>query len=235
VLLNDPEPAVRRVAAETIEALGPAFQKPGCLSARLADESTDIRLAAARTLLKHHNPGDASACRVLIAVATNKQGGPDCEPALHALRGAGPEAQAQAVAVLIPRLPQDNVAARAQAIEALISLGPAAHAALPALRRLSRDEHARARGLAALALLEIGGEGEPYDPELHAAIVSDPLVNLDQRGELLQTLLTSSPASVSKVAGALIRQLGDAQPSVREEALELLRRISDVGPVELPE
>ncbi|AYN42649.1 HEAT repeat domain-containing protein [Streptomyces dangxiongensis] len=76
--------------------------------------------------------------------------------------------------VLVRELTQADPVARHHAVRALGSMGPAARAALPALRRLARSGPARERVPAACALWHITAEPGPVRPVFRAAWAEDP-------------------------------------------------------------
>jgi HEAT repeat protein len=234
-LLSDPDVEVRRAAIGAVEALGSDPRRAECLTARLSDEFPEIRVLAARALLRIDPPSAPKVGRSLVPLLADPEPVIDRRLVIEVLVQVEAGTQEEVVAALIPLLAYSDESVRASAIDALRAFGSSASSALPSLWRLFRDKGSGVRGLAGMAILEIGGEGQPYEPEVHAAIVSDPHVELEQRGGLLESLMVSGPASVPNVSAALIRQLGDAQPGVRQDALELLRQLSDAGPIKLPQ
>lgn len=110
-------------AAEAVPALVRAMEKPGKYGVRSILETLDRIGSAARAAAP-------AVCRVLKSGSDNERAA--AAQTLGALRASGTETVAALVAAL--RDPSEHV--RLKAVYALDSLGPAAKAAVPELRRL---------------------------------------------------------------------------------------------------
>ncbi|QTD96847.1 HEAT repeat domain-containing protein [Streptomyces cyanogenus] len=93
--------------------------------------------------------------------------------------------------VLLRELAQPDPDARRSAARQLARLGPAAHAALPALRRLAASGPAWERVPAACALWDIAGDPEPVLPVFRTAWTADPRT----RAPIARCLTTMGPAA----------------------------------------
>ncbi|MEV6054341.1 HEAT repeat domain-containing protein [Streptomyces sp. NPDC052107] len=115
----------------------------------------------------------------------------------HAAAAAGALWSAQQDAsvvlpVLLRELTQGDPAGRHLAAVQLGRLGPAGHAALPALRRMARSRLARERVSAACALWRIDADPEPVLPVFREAWAQDP----HTRRPIARCLTAMGPAAV---------------------------------------
>jgi HEAT repeat protein len=235
-LLKDRAIEVRVAAAE---ALGGYGADPGVAAALAAaatgDEDHGVRFAAARALLSVNGPSDPTAVRALVALAADPYLGADRRAILDVLKGSGQEARDQALAALVGLLTTGDEDILPEVISCLQSVEPPPRAVLPALERLLSAKEPTLRGLAGMAIATIEGKQSPRAVAALIGVITDPNVSPDTRQLALGTLHESNPAALAKVAPALFRQLGDADPNVRRVAHEMLGEIIAEIPAELPD
>ncbi|MBI1737183.1 MAG: HEAT repeat domain-containing protein [Candidatus Rokubacteria bacterium] len=131
--LRETDPEMRRIATETLGALGRAAPGPfvPLIAASLEDRETVVRVAAVRALrevgapalmamreaLRHDDPGvRAAAADAVVAIAPSRP---------------------EAVTAVLPLLDDAEASVRASTVRALASLGADARGALPVLGRLA--------------------------------------------------------------------------------------------------
>ena len=233
-LLKDRSDAVRAAAAES---LGEFHPDPGAASALVAatgDADRAVRLAAARVLIVKCG-GDRSAIRTLLAMVADPEPVPDRGAVLEVLKRAGDEAQDQAVAALTGLLSHVDPLVLPDVINCLVTLGPRARAALPALERLWKDPDAGVNVAARQAIVAIEGRETPRGVAILLEMIADPTIPIDQREAAMWTVVEVNPSGLVKVTPSLIRQLGDADPYVRTSAAELLSVIVRSTRAEMPD
>lgn len=167
--IRDDDPEVRRRAADALGRFGPeAASQAAALRAALTDPDPNVRFGAARSLGRVERRDSDPVARTVLELLTvpvvpnlpevdRGPRNPDRTAAAELVRGMGPEAQARAVAVLIPLVGAQDLAVRRAAIESLQSLGPAAAPAVPSLEQASRSDDLVTRCLASLTLAKIEG------------------------------------------------------------------------------
>ncbi len=256
-LLKDPASSVRAASAESLGEFAPDLAAATGLEVAIGDQDRAVRLAAAKALLKFGDNGKPLTIRTLLVLLADPEPVPDRYEALEVLKGISDEAQEQAAAALArllsrralghvrrvaPEQPEgvfpspvsDESAVCPDVIDCLHSLGPRAHPALPALESLLNDDDHVLRHSAGLAVVAILGKNHPRSVAILVGIISDETLPRDWRTSSLLELQAMGPAALAKTTPALIRQLGDPNPTVRVTALSLLQEIVGMTPAEMP-
>jgi HEAT repeat protein len=245
---------VRKNAARTLGAIGPAARAavPDLLKA-LKDESPDVRLQVARTLVRLHPPSGREAIGVLVAIfaqqsperndqaveilgqigeagvpalseALADQSPPVRAGAARSLGKIGPPAR-RAVPGLTAALKDPEESVRAAAAEALGQIGPLARKAVPGLLARLKDEKPFVRMKAAGALWEVDRRTRETIPVLIQALAGDR-----EKYEADRTLGRMGEAAVTP----LVQALGDKNFIVRRGAIETLGHIGPAAEPAVP-
>jgi HEAT repeat protein len=127
---------------------------------------------------------------------------------------------AEAVAVLLEALRQEDVTVRVHALRVLAHIGPEAKAAVPGLVEVLRDEQARVRLGAAAALESIGPAAGAAVPALVHRLAHD--ANPAVRARVLVVLQALGPEATP----GLLEALQDQDPHVRQRAGEALKQVN---------
>ena len=89
-------------------------------------------------------------------------------------------------------------------------------------------------GGAGPAIVPGAGQGNPRSIAILLRIIADAAVQQDVRENAIAMVRGVDPSALAKATPDLVRQLADANPNVRRNAVELLSMLIDVAPVELP-
>ena len=89
-------------------------------------------------------------------------------------------------------------------------------------------------GSAGTAVVPGGGQASPRCIAILLRIIADAAVQQDVRENAIAMVRGVAPSALAKVTPDLVRQLADADPNIRRNAVELLSMLIDVAPVELP-
>ncbi len=161
-------PELRREALQAIAALGPAAREAiPALVRSTRDENEQVRYWAVEAL-RRIGPSAREAASALV-VALSDEAGPVRETARRALEAIGPAAGP----ALLPALASTDAWLRANAAEALGTIGDARGPVVPALIRLLADDSLWVRASAAWALGQFGRESRRATKPLIAALVED--------------------------------------------------------------
>jgi AAA family ATP:ADP antiporter len=180
---------------------------------------------------------------------------PDPGVRIAALRGAARRGDASALPDVVRLLADPDPAVRVGAAKALAACSPAGRDVRPELRPLLSDSDPAVRARAATAVLRLSDASDGLvvlevmaaspDPEWRAAAV-DALGDLGDELGTVRNALADEDASVRRAAAsalrgfdpsgsieALLKALGDPDPTVRDEAVETAVRFGDpfVGPL----
>lgn len=208
--LSDPDPAVRRVAAEILGNLA-APEMVAELVGILDDEDPEVRAAALRGLAK------ADAAPAILEVADRLED-PDPEVRLQAVNAIRELAgfPRGLLARIRPLLDDDHPAVRARAAGVILGIGPdpGAEAELVAM---VRGQEVEARLLALDTLSGVGFSGA-FD--LAAEALKDPRPSI--RHAAARAIRRADP---HRCLGPLIQALGDEDRYVREGVAEGIGRI----------
>jgi HEAT repeat protein len=238
-LLKDREVTVRAASARSLGETGPDPAAHDDLVAALRDDYRAVRFAAARALLRADGAAEPSAVAIFVALFSDPEWVADDREALEALKDLGAEVQGQALLAIAGLLARVDLSDRRNeirhhAIDTLVTFGPAARPALPALEALLNDTDPDLRAHAVLAVVAIEGKDRPGMSARLLGIVTDRAFTFDRRTAALGVLREISPAAMAKASQALIRQLGDADRDVRGVAVTLLIDIVNETPAEMP-
>jgi HEAT repeat protein len=232
--LTDPNPAVRRDAADILRDLGPRAKSAApALAKALEDEDPHVRLAVVRAL----GAVGADAKEVvpaLLACATEidpqlRQALPEAPPTPKVLRYSATlgsrlrqevtEALAKfgpaGVPVLAAALQHEPMTCRAAAARALGQLGPLAKPASGALTAALTDPVPQVRWEAARALVALG------QTDAVVPMLAEGLRDRDFRFDALRALLQCGPGG----RAALIAALQDKDEVVRGETARALGQV----------
>jgi HEAT repeat protein len=233
-LLKDPSSRVRTSAAKALEDYGRDPEVVADLVTAADDEEREVRVAAAQALLKLNGAGDRTAARTLLAMVADPGPIPDRLIILTALSAASEDVRGRAVALLAELSSRAEPSVLPDVISCLIEIGPLARGALPALGRLLNDEDPDLRAEVGMAVVMIEGKESQRAVEILARMIADAELTQERRQTALGMLQEVNRAAAAKSTSALIRQLGDADPQVRRNALDLLSQIVDDTAAEMP-
>ena len=210
--LNDPKPAIRRLAAQVLAEMGATSATPWLIKA-LNDPDAEVRAAAIAAL---DDLGAKDAAGNLAALP----GDPDATVrarALHALPNLQPEVTPALVSAIETLLRDPDLNVRAQAAVALVKFGEA-NRGLPTLDTLLRDPNPNVRCRALGAWEEIATTGQRFqvEPIVHALRDESPAV----RRAACRAL---GAAQDESAIDPLLAALNDPDESVRSAAAESLR------------
>lgn len=214
------DPRHRAEAAWVLGRLSPrAATTPTDLARMLTDPAPMVRSAAAAALTRLGPEARDVLGPVLDAMA-------DPVPAVRwsateALVALQPEASS--TAAIAHHLTHADVYVRAGAAFALQQMGPAAHEALGALRRLLEDEDEGVRAMAVQAVAAVG-RGDAASVGAFLAVLNAPPSDGNARWKAARALGRLGPAA-AEAAGALVAALDDPNGHVRREAASALGRI----------
>lgn len=158
--LDDQDVRIRRLSADVLGRIGPeADAATGGLTGALRDPDPIVRFRAARALIRVEGRAREPVRRAIMALLAEPviNRGPNLIIMAPVIRRLGPEAEAEAVAALVPQVDARDPRIRRTAIAYLEEFAPRSGVADPALNRALRDDDRIARCLAALALSEIEG------------------------------------------------------------------------------
>jgi HEAT repeat protein len=142
--------------------------------------------------------------------------------------------QNQAAAALAGLLDDADTSIDGDVIDCLVTVGPRARAALPALERLMDDEDSAHRASAGIAFATIGGKSMPRAIPILLAILDDLSLAPEWRQSALGKIRELDEAKLVKATPILLRQLASKNQDVRLAAMEMLGGIICDTPVELP-
>jgi HEAT repeat protein len=232
--LRDPDAELRYAAVVALGAIVAEGKTAVDQMARaLADDDWFVRLAAAQAL---QNLGERA--RPAVPALVDALGPKDlvkdfrpirCAAAMVALSRIDPRAKdlEAAFRLVVGKLLQDerqgSFGARATGARLLGDCGPAALATMPALAKLLKDPDGDVRVAAAEALLKIA-------PDLQGEAALRVLAELLKSPELLVRLraalaLSGLGAQARAVLPALRDAVQDAEPEIRQAALEAVQKI----------
>jgi HEAT repeat protein len=260
-LLKDRSSPVRAEAAGALAGFGPDRSRSADLTAAVDDDDRAVRLAAARALVKVNGPDDPAAARTLIAMAASPDAVPDRPEVLRELKTMGEAAQDRAVAALAGLLSRGDPDILPDVLACLPEAGPRAKAAVPVLEALLDHTDPGIRAAAGMAIVAIespedlqappdgtsgmgmsagmaspapGGHANPRTVAVLARIVADAAIPREMRENALGMVRVADAPALAKASSDLVRQLADPDPNVRRTALDLLSRIIEVAPADLP-
>jgi len=230
-ILGDEDLAARRAAIRTAIWYGPRVEagipqlidclKVESLGQDAADALARIGSAALAPVVQCLNAKDPvvriAACRTISAMGPNRSHSYSSDDDIP----VAPLKLQAAVAPLIENLKHSERQVRAQAADALRSIGADASTAEPALIGALRDREQMVRSRAALALRDIHPKSEQVVPALVAALGDD---NSDVRRSAAQALGNLGMKARSASA-ALLPVLQDKVPSVADSAAAALGEI----------
>jgi HEAT repeat protein len=213
--------------------------------------------AAARTLIALLASPDAvpdrpEVLRVVRAMSEAVQ-----DRAVAALAGLLSHGEPDILPDVLACLPQAGPRAKAAvpALEAMLdhaepSLRAAAGMAIVAIESpedlQAQDAEAAGMGMSAMAgtSMMTGGPGmagpapgshaNPRTVAILARTVADPAIPREMRENALDMVRVADAPALAKASSDLVRQLADPDPNVRRTALDLLSRLIDAAPAELP-
>ena len=84
------------------------------------------------------------------------------------------------------------------------------------------------------AVVPGGGQGNPRSIAILVRMIADAAVQQDVRENAVAMVRGINPSALAKATPDLVRQLADADPNIRRNAVDLLSMLIDVAPVELP-
>jgi HEAT repeat protein len=208
--LADPDPEVRRLAVERIDALSES-EAIGCLVERLGDPDWRVRKSTVQRIAERPDP-DATARRLIAALADGENPGRR-NSAVEALVAIG----AHAVAVLVAACEDADADVRKFVVDALAGIG--SDAATAALCARLGDADPNVRAAAADALGAVGGSAARAALRRIAVdAAQDPLVRFSAL-HALEAL--EEPMRASELAGVL------SDPMLGPAGLALLGRCED--------
>jgi HEAT repeat protein len=238
-LLKDPSSLVRAEAAGVLGDFGADPSACTDLAAAAGDDDRAVRLAAARSLLKVHGPGDRTAARALIAMLGDPGPVPDRPEILRVIKGMSDAVQDQAVAALVGLLSRGDPAVIPDVLACLPMAGPRAKAALPALEAMLDHAEPALRAGAGMAIVAIeGGEDIPGAVNAPSAGMSMAMVGGGGMGGAAGMSMMSGGAGIvpsasvgkanPRVVAVLVRILGDAgvPPEMRANALGMAQAMA---------
>jgi HEAT repeat protein len=234
-LLKDPVGTTRVAAAEGLGHFGPDAGAAADLEAATGDKERDVRLAAARALLRVNGSSDPSAGRTLVALVADPEPIADRRAVLDVVLSASTEVQDKAAVALAGLLTADEISTSADVMECLVTMGPRARAALPAIERQLDDDDPVQRAGAAVALASIGGKSPARVIDHLLKIVADLSAPVEWRQAALGKIWDVDETKVVLATPILIRQLASKTVDVRENAVEMLRGIVSEWPAALPD
>ena len=112
-------------------------------------------------------------------------------------------------------------------IDCLSDAGIRARPVVPVLEGLLNDKKSGLRSRAGLAIVAIEGQASPRAVEILVQMVADPKIPQSDRESAIAQLRGANSASLAKPSSDLIRQLGDSDVDVRQNAFSLLSMIID--------
>jgi len=219
--LKDPDVRIRRQSADTLARFGPeAVATVDELLKAMRDDDADVRFRAAHALARIDDRTRRPVFGVLVSLLADPIVAhlPDRMVVIPVIRGMGPEAEAQAVAALIPLIDAEGTFTRRTAVEGLQLIGPPARDAVPSLERALRDEDLVVRCLATLALSEIEGWESGRARASLTGLVNSPLLPPSMEKQVRWVL------SANLVAGSEVSQPVHVLSAVVEEIRTLEAR-----------
>jgi HEAT repeat protein len=257
--LQHPDARVRHAATLALWRLGPHPRPtPEAIAAALLDWHLDVRRAGVRTLAGLKADERNEVRRLLLDQVWQRGPASDPATAIRALRWFGTEAIPDLVRLLdremelgfsgevfevlgsigSPAVPalvavlrdEKEASRRSSAVMALGQMGPAARAAVPALRAALQDEEEGVRGAAIYALANVA----PSSPEVVPALVKD--LQSDNIGRQLRAVwkLAEVGEAARPALPALRLALRDPEQQVRlKAAVPLLRLAGDQQALDL--
>jgi HEAT repeat protein len=233
-LLKDRSSQVRVEAVSALSVYGSEPAVAADLVAATGEEDRAVRLAAARGLLKVNGAGDRSAAQTLIALVCDPDAVPDRLAVMDVLKNTSQAVQDQAVAALVELLSHRDPLVLPDLIDCLSGSGIRARAVVSALEGLLNDEDPALRSKAAMAIVTIERQASPRVVDVLVRMVADPTVPQDGRESAIPFLRGANSSALTRATPDLIRQLGDGNAVVRQNALSLLSMIVDETPAEMP-
>jgi HEAT repeat protein len=204
------------------------------LAAATRDSDSDVRLAAARALLKVSGANDRSAGQALVALVADREPIVDRRGVLDLVMSTTEELQDQAATALAGLLSDANKSVAEDVMECLLAMGPRARPAAPVLERRLIDEDPVHRATSAIALATIGGKSMPTAIPNLLKIIDDLAVPTQWRTAAFGKIAELDAAKLVKVTPILIRQLTSKDQGVRLAAMDMLAAIVTDVPAELP-
>jgi HEAT repeat protein len=262
-LLKDRSSPVRAEAAGALAGFGPDPSRSADLTAAAADDDRAVRLAAAKALVKVNGPSDPAAARPLLALVASPDAVPDRPEVLQAVKTMSEAVQDRAVAALADLLLHGDPDILPDVLACLPEAGPRAKAAVPVLEALLDHADPGVRAATGMAIVAIespedlqalpdgtsgmgmgmsagmagpapGGHANPRTVAVLARLVADATIPREMRENALGMIRVADAPALAKASSDLVRQLADPDPNVRRTALDLLSRIIEVAPADLP-
>jgi HEAT repeat protein len=235
-LLRHKDSRVRANAIQVLSDFGAASASAAGDLARLLEEDASAEVhAAALRALQYIGPEAAAATPVLLRMLAQKRSREDVLYTLGSLRPTSPEVVTAVAALLNTSDSQTSADSyrRSVAMATLGRIGPAARAALPALRAALQDEDAIIRVEATYALAAITGDGDTYLPLL--LLAGRDAYDPEERYPVLPFVLEALKRLGPKAAKAppwLLNQLGETgdERADRERVPEAIRALGAIGP-----
>ena len=84
------------------------------------------------------------------------------------------------------------------------------------------------------AIVPGAGQGNPRSLAILLRLIADAGVQRDVRENAIAMIRGVNPSALAKATPDLVRQLADADPNIRRNAVDLLSMLIDVAPAELP-
>jgi HEAT repeat protein len=234
LLLKDQASAARVAAADALGHYGADEATAVDLVTATRDPERDVRLAAARALLKVNGPNDPAAAQTLVALVGDPEPVADRRAVLDVVMSASAEVQDRAATILAGLLSDADPSIDSDVIDCLVPLGPRARVALPALERLLDDEDPAHRAMAGIAFASIGGKAMPRAIPALLSILDDLALAPEWRQSALEKIRELDEAELAKATPILIRQLTSKNLDVRLAAMEMLGQIVSEVPAVLP-
>ena len=233
-LLKDQSSQVRVEAASSLAVYGTDPAAAADLIVATSDEDRAVRLAAARGLLKVNGPSDRSAARTLIALVSDRDPVPDRLAVMDVLKNTSEAVQDQAAAALGELLSHRDALALPDVIDCLSDAGIRGRAVISGLEGLLMDDDPALRTKAAMAIVTLEGQSRTRAVEILVRTVADPAAPQDARESAIARLREAKSEALEGATPDLIRQLGDSNAVVRQNALSLLSMIVDESPAKMP-
>jgi HEAT repeat protein len=233
-LLKDKVAPTRVAAADALGQFGPESGVTADLVTATADPDRRLQLAAAKSLLKINGPDDPTAGRVLVSLIGSRDPTGDRMMILDVVKSASAQIQGEAIAALASLLSEADLVIHQDVIDCLVAAGPVARTALPAIEKLLNDKDPMQRNMAGVAITKIGGKASAHTLSILLGLIADVTVEPEKRHSLIEMIRVSNAADLAKVTPILIRQLGNKNPQVRFDAMEMLGTIIGDTPAEMP-
>ncbi len=240
---------MRAASAESLGLLG-TLARPAAdeLTAALKDDDLEVRIAAARALLRVGGDFQAPALRGLARVVADPEPIPDRKSVIEVMQFAGEPGQDAAARALASLLANKDGAVRSDAVSCVSALGAGAARILPALDVLLKADDPAVRYSAALAAMQaFDTDANPSTQivTILEKVASDPTLSLTERQNALTAFYSAgsaefgtagivaatfpagspTPLALRRCGRELARQLEHKDANVRLAAATLLHMI----------